>query len=50
VVIGALVLASALFMLFFNTKVGRVGLGRWFGPVIGGAAGVIFMARGAGWY
>jgi len=50
VVIGALVLASAVFMAVFNTRMGRTGLGRWFGPVVGGAAGIIFMARGFGWY
>jgi hypothetical protein len=50
VVIGALVLASAVFMAVFNGRMGRTGLGRWFGPVVGAAAGCIFMARGLGWY
>ena len=49
-VLGALVFASAVFMAVFNTRMGRIGLGRWFGPVVGAAAGVIFMARGFGWY
>ncbi len=50
VVIGALVLASAIFMLWFNTRMGRTGFGRWFGPACGFGAGVVFILRGVGVY
>jgi hypothetical protein len=50
VVIGIAVFGSAVAILVFNTRMGRSGLSRWFAPVCGTGAGIVFLARGLGIY
>ena len=50
VAIGIAALGSAAAILVFNSRMGRSGLSRWFAPLCGAGAGVVFIARGLGVY